>query len=133
MRSVVATSLTLVLLVSAVSGCLFDTDSEAEDRARLQRLEAEIDALVGTPACSDSSVCAFLGVGSKACGGFRRYVIFSKSSTDTARLMEKVQYLNALEDYFNHKYGWGSDCSVPRAPKVRCVDGICVDLNQQED
>lgn len=132
MRHPASGSLIVLLPVLFVSGCLLGSDNDDRERdwARVRAIEAEVDLLVGVPQCADSTLCAYIGVGSKACGGPRRYAIYSKATTDSALLAERVRYLNALEDHFNRKYGVYSDCSVPNLPRLGCVDGVCVDLNR---
>jgi hypothetical protein len=92
----------------------------------LQTLEAEIDAMIGTPTCRDSGDCAYVGFGAKPCGGPWKYKIYSESTVN-AGVFAKIDAYHALNDSLNRALGLVSDCSVPSPPEVECRDGRCVD------
>jgi hypothetical protein len=121
----------VVCVVLATAGCL-DDRNEARDRQRLESMRVSIEDMVGEATCTDSADCMFIGFGSKPCGGFWSYLIYSASTVDTLMLHERVAEYNVFEDRLNELYGWMSDCSVPPVPAVTCRDGRCVDLRSPE-
>lgn len=83
----------------------------------------DIQNLSYSLSCTDSSNWAFVGYGSKACGGFQGYIPYSKG-IDTVLFLSKVDtYTNAENDY-NKKFNIVSDCSLIAVPKsVECKNG----------
>jgi hypothetical protein len=120
----------LALLSLLLPGCLLDGSSREDDLRKLAAMGDEIEALVSDPMCSDSTECAYIAFGAKPCGGPWRYLIYSPATVDETVLEEKVAEYNRFEDTINRRYGLVSDCSVPRAPRLGCLDGVCVDLNE---
>ncbi len=128
------TAMVLAFCLFFATGCVLDgkTDyNERDDLACRARMESEIQTLVGTATCADSCDCGYAAYGTKACGGPRRFLIFSKSTVDEDLLRRKVAELNAFEDVLNHRYGYYSDCGVEPIPRLGCVDGVCVDLGPE--
>jgi hypothetical protein len=126
----------LILLVSTALGCNGSHGisgsgwSEVRDRAQLDTWREDILAMAENPVCVDSTDCRTIGLGAKPCGGPWEYLIYSVSSVDTLALAEEVANYNDFNAVLNQRYGWLSDCSVPRVPTVGCRDGKCVDLDQ---
>lgn len=103
--------------------------SEAEDRARLDRLKTEIDGTIGTPACAGNGECRSIAFGDKPCGGPWLYLVYSTTATDVEMLVGKVHAYNAFERVLNGRHGWCSDCMAVGPPQVGCRDGVCVNLD----
>jgi hypothetical protein len=101
------------------------TTSEEDDRAKLKELADAIIAYIGTPYCSGSDDCRYIGVGSKPCGGPWSYLIYSASTVDIDHLETLVRIHASFEEYMNIKYGYASTCDVPIPPLLECHDGIC--------
>ena len=99
-----------------------------EDQARLDNMEQEILVLIGDLSCTDSTDCRYIGFGSKPCGGYWRYLIYSKLNVDSVQLDAKVRKYNQYNETLNQKYGWISDCSLPPIPVINCIDGECVNI-----
>jgi hypothetical protein len=121
----------LVVASLLAFGCREEQPTEAGDDAQLKSMRAEIEALVGTPSCDDSSGCATLAFGAKPCGGPWRYLVYSRSRADLATLTRKVDEYNRFEAEVNQRYGRVSDCMAVLPPRVGCVGGACVDLDRQ--
>ncbi len=121
---------TFLLLALCLLCCFGCRSSESQDRADLAAMRQEIQRVLGTPACSDSLSCAVIGLGVKPCGGPWEYLVVSRTSTDTTALFLRVRQYDSLEAGFNHKWGWVSDCSPARMPRVGCREGVCVDLDR---
>lgn len=102
-----------------------DEAQEAEKRA-LDTMRADIKKLAEASVCSAEEMCFSVGVGSKPCGGFWEYVVYS-SSIDVAGFLTKVETLNELEAAYNERYMIQSDCYVVIPPsRIDCQDGKCV-------
>lgn len=119
--------LVLFVLVFALSACNENTDLEDQDKdiVILKELKNEILDLANKNICSGDEDCEFVGLGSKPCGGFWSYVVYS-SSSDTEELLNKVEYYNNFEKDLNAKYNLISDCSLALPPiGFICEDGKC--------
>jgi cell division protein FtsB len=113
-----------LLLAVALAGCELLGLSGTGSEARLDRLERQIEATIGTEA-TQVTQCRTIAFGSKPCGGPRSYRVYSVAETDEARLASLVQRYNALEAKINRRQGRYSDCwAVPR-PDTALVDGQC--------
>ena len=120
--------ITLLLSLILIFSC--DNElTEEEEKARLDDMEQEISDLISDISCSDSTDCKYIGFGSKPCGGFWKYLVYSSSHVDTVVLQEKVRKYNEYNKSLNTKYGWISDCSLPPIPIVKCIEGECIDIN----
>lgn len=115
-----------IALLAIVFGCTNNTESsKEEDLAELTALQEEIELLVDSGVCSENSDCDYIAFGSKACGGPKKYLVFS-TSINVELLQQKVATYNALENSFNKKWGIISDCSVPTPPlNATCIAGKC--------
>ena len=103
-----------------------ETLDEPADRARLAKMETEIDELIGEATCKDAKECRVMAFGAKPCGGPWSYKVFSMSSVDSTALADQVDDYNKFNQTLNDRYGWMSDCAVVMPPNVDCVEGRCV-------
>ncbi len=99
------------------------------DRATLEMKYQAVYALVQDLSCTDSSVCASIGIGSKPCGGPWRYLVYSTATVDVQELIAKVADLYAYESGYNAQEHIISDCSIARSAQPSCVGQKCIDLN----
>lgn len=90
-------------------------------------MEGLIEQLAGDRRCEQTSDCRVIGVGSKECGGPRRYLIYSLPAPAENELKAKVAALNELDRELHEELGTVSDCTVVEPPIVACVDGYCVE------
>jgi len=101
------------------------TKQEAE-KAVIDKLKIDIKNLADTSVCSDESICFYVGIGSKPCGGFWEYIIYS-DSIDVVNFLAKIETLNELEKAYNEKHMIQSDCYMAMPPSsMECVEGKCV-------
>ena len=103
-----------------------DPFDEAADRARLDKMEAGIDNLIGEATCKDAKDCRVMAFGAKPCGGPWSFKIWSAATVDSAALAGLVAGYNKFNQTLNDRYGWMSDCMVVTPPDVGCVEGHCV-------
>ncbi|CAM3743583.1 hypothetical protein [Roseateles saccharophilus] len=90
-----------------------------------QRLSRELQAAVGTAACTADSQCSSLAVGAKACGGPAGYLAWSSVGTDAARLKELAARLTEAQRRENVASGLRSNCAFVADPGAVCVAGRC--------
>jgi len=113
------------LILLSVFGCESDNDERAIDEKRINDLSEEIHALAESSVCNNETQCAYIAMGSKACGGSAGYLVYS-NSIDTGELIEKVKVYNELTNQYNLKYGGISDCMPVSPPKeLICEDNKC--------
>jgi hypothetical protein len=106
-------------------------DTLASDTLTSDALRESIAQQVGTAACSSAAVCRTLPLGSKPCGGPRRYLVYSLAVTDSARLAADAARYNQAEAQRNREKGLVSDCSMLIAPQVSCVARRCVAIQSE--
>lgn len=102
-----------------------EESDERKDQAKLEKMKAEILKMTEDKTCNRDGDCRDIGFGSKPCGGPWRFLVYSISTVDTVELAGKMKKHNDFENYMNEKYGYVSDCMVPLAPPLGCVDGKC--------
>ena len=118
----------LILLPLLIMKCS-DTDNnttQEDDKKALEVLASEIKVLADQSVCSDEFTCEYVGFGSKACGGFKGYLVYS-NSIDVSELLAKVKSYNEKEHQYNQKWGIISDCMFVMPPtSVVCENGKCI-------
>ncbi|MEN8125564.1 MAG: hypothetical protein ABFR32_10580 [Bacteroidota bacterium] len=103
-----------------------DPVTQEVQKEALEELAEEIKAIADESICSDEYSCDFIGFGSKPCGGFWSYLVYS-NSIDTVNLVTKVKEYNKMEKQYNQKWGIMSDCMVVMPPtSVACENGKCI-------
>ena len=99
--------------------------TQEHDEKMLMELREEIYEMVEQATCSGESECKYIGFGSKPCGGFWEYLVYS-NSVDEEALKLKVEHYNQLEKKYNIKWKVVSDCTVVNPPKeLVCENGKC--------
>ena len=100
--------------------------SQENDQKELALLKAEIEKLVSTSSCGDTFECKFMGFGSKPCGGYWSYLVYS-TSIDTKQLESMVDDYNQLETIYNMNWNLASDCAIISPPtNISCENNTCV-------
>lgn len=119
----------LTILFISIIGCNDSDDNDTDqdtDAAALQTSLDTINALANQSACGENFTCKFIGLGEKACGGNKSYLLYS-TSIDTETLEAMVIAYNKSEKEFNVKWGIISDCSLIMPPTgTSCENGKCV-------
>ena len=80
--------------------------------------------------CSEQFTCDFVGFGSKPCGGFWEYLVYSRmkkhTNSNDDEFLAKIKTYNKLEKEYNIKHGIASDCMIVMPPtNVICDNGKC--------
>lgn len=122
-------TLLLVCFIFTASKCDDTTISAIEeDQRALTTLKQTIEDLVNTSVCHENVPCKFIAFGSKACGGPKRYLIYS-TSIDVEKLELLVAAYNQKDADYNTKYGIISDCAFVNPPtSLSCENNICIAL-----
>lgn len=107
-----------------------ETSKQEAEKTVIDQLKIEIKQLADTSLCSDEYKCFYVGIGSKPCGGFWEYIVYS-DSIDIVSFLADIEKLNALENTYNKKYMIQSDCFMAMPPSsMECVEGKCVGVFQ---
>ncbi len=117
----------LVFLIFLASDCGGSEGIEQQDvdKKALDDLKKELIALADESICSEKYICDFVGFGSKPCGGFWEYLVYS-NSIDIKEFLAKVTSYNKLEKEYNEKWNIASDCMFVMPPNsTDCIDGKC--------
>ncbi len=102
-----------------------DIVGQEVEKNALDELKKEIKALADESGCSEEFTCYSIGFGTKPCGGYWEYLVYS-SSIDVVDLLTKIQAYNELEKKYNTKYSIMSDCFLVMPPsKTICENGEC--------
>lgn len=122
----------LFLLVICLSLVAFQCDddnaslTQEEEQTALNKLKSEIESLVSTSVCNESTECKYIAFGSKPCGGPWSYLIYS-TSINKETLQNLVTNYNEKETAFNTKWGIYSDCAFVLPPTdIKCENNNCV-------
>lgn len=86
---------------------------------------AQIRALIGDAACTDSSQCHTLAVGARACGGPQAYLPWSSAVTDGAALAVLAARYKTEREAALAASGEMSTCQFLPDPGAVCRAGTC--------
>ncbi len=89
-------------------------------------LPAQMRALVGTAACTDSAQCKTVPLGARACGGPEGYLAYSTSVTQAAPLQALAERYAQQQREANARSGMASTCQFIADPGAQCRAGACV-------
>ncbi|MBU3820745.1 hypothetical protein KO566_01620 [Flavobacteriaceae bacterium XHP0103] len=119
--------LLVIFCFITIYNCDNGTISDKEkDQQELIDLQKSIEDLIATSVCNENTECKFIGFGSKSCGGYKSYLIYS-NSINVSELEDMVETYNNKESAFNNKYRIISDCTMVMPPSsVICENNTCV-------
>lgn len=106
-------------------GKIVFTGDQKTDWDQITALETQAKALVKTDGCSAADQCRTAGVGSRACGGPRYYLVYCAKTTDTTALFDKLKQIAAAEEEYNKRYQVVSTCEFRMPPKVALIGSSC--------
>jgi len=114
------------LLVSAtLASCAQTPPAASAPEPESQRLSRELQAAIGTAACTADSQCSSLAVGAKACGGPAGYLAWSSVGTDAARVKDLAARLTTAQQREIAASGLRSNCAFVSDPGAVCLAGRC--------
>ena len=91
---------------------------------QLKQATAKIKHLQGQSFCSDDAQCRIIGLGTKSCGLYRDFLIYSVQDADESQLLPAVKAFNTLHEKMSDLSLNISRCGVAPAP-IRCVRNLC--------
>lgn len=86
---------------------------------------AQIRALIGDAACTESSQCHTLAIGARACGGPQAYLPWSSAKTDGAALAALGEKFKKEREAAIAASGEMSTCQFLPDPGAVCKAGTC--------
>ena len=86
---------------------------------------ALINKQIADASCDDSSQCAALAIGHRACGGPSAFLAYSTKNTDVPLLTRLAAKHSAIEKQLNKLRGTVSVCEILLPPPVICRDKHC--------
>jgi hypothetical protein len=106
-----------------LAGCAASSPTDARDApaGTLQQLQA----LIGSAACTDSSQCRTVAIGARACGGPQGYLAWSTAQTDGGALRALAERYKAERQAEIKQKGEMSDCRFLADPGASCRSGTC--------
>ena len=93
-------------------------------KARLKILGNEIEITRGTSDCKSDQECRVIGLGTKVCGKFTDFLIYSTSVSDESKLLELAREFNRIHEGLMDQSFLVRKCGVKPA-YIRCVSGTC--------
>lgn len=120
------TFIVLPLLTVAVAACGSDSQSSAEESARLR---SEAEALLRVDGCPDVSFCDVKAMGRQSCGDPVNFVVVCTKTTNIPALDAKlVELIESDQQHTRDLADEGvaaSTCERTQRPEVAMVDGLC--------
>lgn len=138
-RKMIGSILALSLLVVVFQNCSQqkwvnqntqspDGDLKVDPRnpaALVTTLDAEIQKMIADKSCNTDADCSSVAYGVKACGGPKKYLVYSLQSTNAEELNALVNQFNAQDRAQNEALGLISTCNFEMEPQVSCVEKLC--------
>ena len=93
-------------------------------------LSKEIKQMIADLSCDDSRQCKSLGFGSRACGGYEKYLIYSTKNVDETLLEQKAEEYFKADAESNRNAGMASICSVEQPKFSICLNHHCEESGQ---
>jgi hypothetical protein len=103
------------------------SDGDDDTLNQIEALEVQICDLVANQSCAAVDSCAYIGFGSKPCGGPWEQLVYCATNVDEAQLESLIAQHATLEEQYNIDNQIASDCSVPNDPVLELVGGDCAD------
>lgn len=96
-----------------------------ELNSRLKALSEQIQTAHGESICEVSGQCKLIGMGTRTCGDFKDYLIYSTKDADETRLRSLVTAFNETHEKISSLSLAVGTCGIKPA-HVGCVNGRCV-------
>ena len=91
-----------------------------------EQLGMEIQGMVSDLSCDGNAQCKSVGFGSRPCGGYAGYLVYSTKGVDEKSLVEKAARYYELDKAYNAAMSFASICSLEEPEEVACMNGRCV-------
>lgn len=104
------------------------TDDAAPSKEKVHDLHQQLSQKTADTTCDSSAQCKVLAVGSRACGGPSKHIIYSTKNVDEAEVKQLAKQLTASEKQFNAETGMVSICQHLSAPSTQCIENKCAKI-----
>ena len=94
----------------------------------IKTAKAELNTLITDKQCDTSTQCRISAVGSRACGGPSRFIVYSTKSASEKQVAALSDKITKLESSYNSQKGMMSICQHLTTPSTQCVENKCVKL-----
>ena len=91
---------------------------------RLQALAKKIQALQGDSTCVQDDQCRVVGIGTKVCGEFKDFVVYSTITVDEPALLDAIQDFNKAHEALSNLSLQAENCGHKPA-KILCTQKHC--------
>ncbi|MES2757496.1 MAG: hypothetical protein V4693_08995 [Pseudomonadota bacterium] len=118
--------LSLILLLACAACTSSGTTGISATAPANDDLPAQMRALIGSAACTDSSQCKTVPLGARACGGPEGYLAYSATATPSAPLQALAERHAQQQRTAQAKSGMASTCQFIPDPGAQCRAGACV-------
>lgn len=115
-----------ISVILAVNGTIVFANEDGR-----KALGNQIKAMISDLSCDDSSQCKSIGFGSRECGGYQQFLIYSDKNVNESDLEQKAQKYFELDNKFNKEMGMASICSVEQPKISKCIRGVCEDMGDE--
>lgn len=95
------------------------------EQSDLQKMRADILAMIGKAEADDIQQCRVIGFGHKPCGGPAEYIAYSTKGVNETVLQQRIARYNKAAEAENIRLGRMSDCAIVPEPSVSLVGGQC--------
>ena len=96
-----------------------------------ESLASDIKKMVADLSCDDSVQCKSIGFGSRVCGGYYSYIIYSTKNVYEVKLDQLAAKYYQLDKKHNESSNMGSICIVAYPRVAKCIEGNCVDMGDE--
>ncbi|WP_247664843.1 hypothetical protein [Pseudoalteromonas sp. MMG010] len=114
------------------------TPLDKSDKTLMQAEESPLATIKGTKEklseitanlqCDTTSQCKVQAVGSRACGGPSRYIVYSTKHTNSDDVTKHADTITQYEKTLNAKEDMASICQHIPAPGTQCISNSCVKI-----
>ena len=94
-------------------------------------LGEEIKGLASDLSCEINAHCQTVGFGSRSCGGFSEYIIYSTEAASVEKMEALTEKHYKLDKQHNMENGGASICSIEMPRVSSCIYSKCVDLGDE--
>jgi outer membrane murein-binding lipoprotein Lpp len=110
-----------------LSGCVNSASSNTPE-ANLAALNSQLNDIVSDNHCTASFQCKVLEVGTRACGGPSKYVVYSALNTSQEKAEQIAQQITQQESTLNKTQGL-NDCASVIEVQSLCINQQCQSID----
>lgn len=124
--SIISVATSIVLL----SGCVNSAASGNAQATNLAALNSQLDNITSDNRCTASFQCKVLEVGTRACGGPSKYIVYSALNTSQERVEQIAEKITKQESTLNKTQGL-NNCSPVIEVQSLCINQQCQSIDMK--